>query len=95
MKQHLDSEAEIESNLYSIGEWFIKLNKNNDKNLDHIKKIAGDDWKNFRFKNVVRLGADIENAGLSTLPRATLVGALLYQKEIINNELGCLNNFNG
>lgn len=82
MKQHLDSEAEIESNLYSIGEWFIKLNKNHEENLGHIKKIAGDDWKNFRFENVVRLGADIKNAGLSTLPRATLVGAFLYQNEL-------------
>jgi hypothetical protein len=53
--------------------------------LQHIKIIAGDNWKSVRFKHLVRLGADIENAGLDTLPRATLVGALLYQKEKINH----------
>ena len=81
VKEHLDSDLDIEHQLYLIGERFLKLNKNDGSNLESIKKIAGEDWKTVRFQNVVRLGADIENAGLETLPRATLVGALLYQKE--------------
>lgn len=81
IKAHLNSDDNTEHKLYSIGEWFLKLHKNDETNLQYIKKMAGDNWKSVRFKNVVRLGADIEKSGLDTLPRATLVGALLYQKE--------------
>lgn len=57
------------------------MNKNDNSTLVLIKNVLGEQWESIRFQNLVRLGADIENANLASLPRATLVGGLLYQKE--------------
>jgi hypothetical protein len=81
IKKFLDEEVSREHQVYAIGKSFLDLNKKKEDHLAQIKKILGDDWKALRFRNLVRLGADIENAGLGTLSRATLIGSLLYQKE--------------
>ncbi|MBA2649171.1 MAG: conjugal transfer protein TraD [Legionella sp.] len=78
VKAFLDEDVDREYQIYAIGKSFLELKKNKEEFLETLKKILGADWKNLRFRNLVRLGADIENAGLSTLSRATLVGALLY-----------------
>lgn len=77
----LNDDSDIEHHFYSIGKWFLDLNKNDDGSLILIKKMLGEKWESVRFQNLVRLGADIENANLASISRATLVGALLYQKE--------------
>jgi hypothetical protein len=71
----------MEHHFYSIGKWFLDLDRRDKSTLSLIKNKAVDNWESVRFQNLVRLGADIENANLSSIPRATLVGALLYQKE--------------
>lgn len=81
VKLFLDEEVSREHQIYAIGKSFLDLNKKKEDHLASMKKILGDNWKTLRFRNLVRLGADIENAGLGTLSRATLVGSLLYQKE--------------
>lgn len=77
----LNDDLEMEHHFYSIGKWFLELNKNNDSALMLIKNKLGESWESMRFQNLVRLGADIKNAHLESIPRATLVGSLLYQKE--------------
>ena len=77
----LNDDLDMERHFYSIGQWFLELNKNDESTLILIKKMLGEHWEAMRFQNLVRLGADIENASLSSIPRATLVGAFLYQKE--------------
>lgn len=79
--EYLDSEIAIEHHLYTIGKKFLALQLNDKQHLDIIQKIYGVDWKTSRFHNLVRLGADIDNACLGSLPRPTLVGAFLYLKE--------------
>lgn len=77
----LNNDLDMEHHFYSIGKWFLEINKNDEGTLMLIKKMFGENWESMRFQNLVRLGADIENAGLASIPRATLVGALLYKKE--------------
>lgn len=77
----MDDEVDREHALYAIGKSFIELQKNKNDNLVVIQNKLGENWKALRFQNLVRLGSDIENTGLAALSRATLVGALLYQKE--------------
>ena len=86
VKNLLDEDVHREHKLYSLGKSFFELNKKKEDHLDNIKKILGDDWKALRFRNLVRLGADIENAGLGGLSRATLIGSLLYQKEKLQGD---------
>lgn len=81
VKTFIDEDVTREHQIYAVGKSFLQLNKNKEEYLEQIKKILGEEWKALRFRNLVRLGADIENAGLGTLSRATLIGALLYQKE--------------
>lgn len=81
MNQCLDDYLEMENHFYLIGKSFLELNKNSSVSLIAIKNKFGDTWEAMRFQNLVRLGADIRNANLESIPRATLVGALLYQKE--------------
>lgn len=81
VKTFLDGEANREHQLYTLGKSFLDSKKEKEKHLAHIKKIFGEEWSALRFRHLVRLGADIENAGLSTLARATLIGSFLYQKE--------------
>lgn len=78
---YLNNETDREHDLYSIGKNFLALRLNDNNHLAPIKIFYGDNWEATRFQNLVRLGADIANAGLGSLPRPTLVGALLYQKE--------------
>lgn len=81
LKIFLDADVNREHQFYTIGKSFLENNKNNKEYIDQLKLILGDDWKAIRFRNCVRLGADIDNAGLGILSRPTLIGALLYQKE--------------
>lgn len=83
IKTLLDEEVNKEHQLYVIGKSFLESKKRNDAHLANIKKMLGNDWNALRFRNLVRLGADIENAGLGTLSRATLIGSFLYQKELL------------
>ena len=76
-----DDYVDIEQQFYLDGKLFLEENKSNLDMISSSKEALGNNWKSVRFQNLVRLGADIENAGLSSAPRATLVGALLYQKE--------------
>lgn len=76
-----NDDLDMEHHFYSIGKWFLELNRNDESTLFLIKKILGEHWESIRFQSLVRLGADIENANLASISRATLVGALLYQKE--------------
>lgn len=79
--EFLDKMITREHQIYAIGISFLKHNVKKIQHAEQLKKILGSDWKALRFRNLVRLGADIENAGLGTLSRATLIGALLYYKE--------------
>jgi hypothetical protein len=81
VNKSLNEELDMEHHFYLLGKSFLELNKNNNSTLDFIKNKFGDNWESVRFNNIVRIGADIENTGLASIPRATLVGALLYQKE--------------
>ncbi|HAU0369105.1 TPA: conjugal transfer protein TraD [Legionella pneumophila] len=81
LKKFIDEDVNREHHLYSIGKSYLQRKNKNGEYLSQLKSILGHDWKNIRFRNLVRLGADLENAGLGTLSRATLIGALLYQKE--------------
>ena len=81
MNQCLNDDVDMEHHFYSIGKWFLELNKSNENELMLIENRLGENWESIRFQNLVRLGADIKNANLESIPRATLVGALLYQKE--------------
>lgn len=81
IKTLLDDEVSKEHALFTLGKTFLESKKRNESHLENIKKMLGDDWNAVRFRNLVRLGADIENSGLGSLSRATLVGAFLYQKE--------------
>lgn len=81
VKLFIDKEVNREHQIYAIGKSFLERKDKNEDYLEQLKLTLGDDWKTIRFRNLVRLGADIENAGLGTLSRATLIGALLYQKE--------------
>lgn len=81
VKKFMDNEVNREHQIYAIGKSFLERTNKNEEYIGQLKSILGNDWKNIRFRNLVRLGADIENAGLGTLSRATLIGALLYQKE--------------
>lgn len=81
VKEFIDREVNREHQIYAIGKSFLEQNLKKEQHVEQLKKILGDDWKALRFRNLVRLGADIDNAGLGTLSRATLIGALLYQKE--------------
>ncbi|MDQ5930282.1 MAG: hypothetical protein QG594_2069 [Bacteroidota bacterium] len=80
----LGEKSDNEHQLYEIGKAFLDLKKNDKDRLTKISDFLGENWKTLRFQNLVRLGADIENAGLASLSRATLVGALLTQKEKMN-----------
>jgi hypothetical protein len=91
-KEFLDGQVNREHKLYSLGKSFLEINKNKETHLALVKKILGDDWKSLRFRNLVRLGADIENSGLGTLSRPTLIGSLLYQKEKILGDKNGLPN---
>lgn len=84
IKVRLDEKADNEHRLYEMGKAFLDLKKNDKDRLTEISNLLGENWKALRFQNLVRLGADIENAGLSFLSRPTLVGALLTQKEKMN-----------
>lgn len=79
--EHLDTEPAIEHLLYTVGKNFLASRLNDNAHIHTIQKSYGSNWKVLRFQNLVRLGADINNAGLDSLPRPTLVGAFLYQKE--------------
>ena len=81
VKQFMDENISSEHQIYAVGKSFLELNKGKKEYLDELKTILGNEWKASRFRNLVRLGADIENSGLGSLSRATLIGALLYQKE--------------
>jgi hypothetical protein len=81
IKIFIDEDVNREHQIYAIGKSFLEQNKKKEEHLEQLKKMLGEDWKALRFRNLVRLGADIENSGLGTLSRATLIGALLYQKE--------------
>ena len=81
IKTLLDEDVSTEHALFTLGKTFLESKSKNERHLINIKMILGDDWNAVRFRNLVRLGADIENSGLGTLSRATLVGAFLYQKE--------------
>lgn len=86
IKTLLDENVNMEHHLYAIGKSFLDSKNKNEVHLTNIKEILGNDWNALRFRNLVRLGADIENAGLGSLSRATLVGAFLYQKEKLLGE---------
>ena len=75
------NEEEMEHHFYAIGKWFLSLNRNNNTALTVMSNVLGNEFESIRFQSLVRLGADIENANLASIPRATLVGALIYQKE--------------
>ena len=81
IKIFIDEDVNREHQIYAIGKSFLEQKNKKEEYLEQIKSLLGNDWKALRFRNLVRLGADIENAGLGTLSRATLLGALLYQKE--------------
>ncbi|MBA2710466.1 MAG: hypothetical protein H0U57_07745 [Tatlockia sp.] len=81
LKLFIDLDISREHQIYAIGKSYLERNKKREQHLYYLKTILGDDWKAVRFRNLVRLGADIDNAGLGTLSRATLIGALLVQKE--------------
>lgn len=52
------------------------------KTLASLPALFGVNWKQIRYHHLVRLGADIERAGLGDYPKATLLGSmLLYQQE--------------
>lgn len=79
IKDFLDEDINHEHHLFVLGKSFLN-SKNKNASVHDIKNSLGDDWRAIRFSNLVRLGADIENAGLGTLSRATLVGSFLYQQ---------------
>ncbi len=81
MKEFIDREITREHQIYAIGKSYLQQNLKKTDHVEQLKIILGEDWRALRFRNLVRLGADIDNAGLGTLSRATLIGALLYQKE--------------
>lgn len=80
-KRFLDEKTDREQQLHAIGTYFLEHYKKEQSHLVSIKNSLGEDWKTLRFRNLVRLGADIESSGLGSLSRATLMGVLLYQKE--------------
>ena len=79
IKAFMDEDVFLEPQLYALGRAFLSQPRENQKNTIALKCVLGDAWKKQRFMHLVRLGADIENAGLDTLARPVLVGALLYQ----------------
>ena len=79
IKAFMDEDVSLEPQLYALGRAFFSQPTNNEKNMPFLKGLFGEAWKKQRFMHLVRLGADIENSGLGTLPRPVLVGALLYQ----------------
>lgn len=81
MKLFLDGQTQREQQLHTIGTFFLEHYKKENDHLTKVKNSLGEDWKALRFRHLVRLGADIESSGLGSLSRATLMGALLYQKE--------------
>ena len=81
VKIFIDNDVSREHQLYAIGKDFLERKNKSKEYLEQLKLTLGEDWNTIRFRHCVRLGADIENAGLGTLSRATLIGALLYQKE--------------
>ena len=60
---------------------FLDSTKKEPQHVERLNILLGDTWKTIRFRNLVRLGADIENAGLASLAKPTLIGALLFLKE--------------
>lgn len=77
----MDEDLSREQQFYVIGKSFLSLQNQNEEKLIFIKTLLGEDWKKIRFRNLVRLGADIENAGLGDLSRAVLVGSMVYKNK--------------
>jgi hypothetical protein len=70
--------------LYCRGREFLENHKKEASHRYPTSLKEGDAGmaKTLRFHELVRFGADIINAGLSSLPKATLVGAFLYNKTV-------------
>lgn len=70
---------EKEHHLYKIGSIILK-NKKPDKTLIKIRaRFDNDDeFKKYRYHNLVKLGAIIENHGLNKINKATMIGAFKY-----------------
>lgn len=76
----MQSTIEAEHTFYRLGEaaFNSKLFMEDESFTVKLSAFFGEKWKQIRYRNLVRLGADIENSGLAEYSKATILGGLLY-----------------
>ena len=71
--------ANREHHYFTLGEAAFndKAFSDNKAGLEKAKRLFGDNWKQTRYHNLVRLGGDILRSPLGEFPKATILGGLL------------------
>ncbi len=77
--ENMQAIADTEHRYYQIGEsaFNSKTFSENKTGIEQAKRYLGKKWKQERYHNLVRLGADIARSPLADSPKATILGGFI------------------
>jgi hypothetical protein len=74
----IKDKAEKEHEFYRLGEDCFNNKVFMEEKERDLSAIFGQDYKRIRYHHLVRLGGDITRSGFAEFPKATVLGAFLW-----------------